>query len=156
MVSKYCHTSVEFRLKNHRKQHVQCSSTQKTATPQTPCFFSRSSSSCLKCSMLMGSMLQGGSKPPTIPSRKVSVAGGIYELLSKLLVSPLISPIVVPYIIPHITPLRSLDYSSYVQNWVSPLIEPCLFQIYERDPNFWKPPGVTLIHLSNLPDPKLP
>ena len=29
----------------------------------------------------------------------------VYELESKLLVSPLITPIVVPYIIPHITPL---------------------------------------------------
>ena len=30
---------------------------------------------------------------------------GLYELLSKLLVSPLITPIVVPNIIPYITPL---------------------------------------------------
>ena len=77
--------------------------------------------------MLMGSMLQGGSKPPTIPSRKAFVAGGIY-----------------------------------VQSWVSPLREPCLFQIYERDPNFWKSPcpsgitGVARIHLRNLPNLKLP
>ena len=31
---------------------------------------------------------------------------GLYELLSKLLVSPLISTIVVPYIIPYITPFK--------------------------------------------------
>ena len=37
----------------------------------------------------------------------------IYELQSKLLVSPLISPIILPYIVPYISrPLRSLDNSS--------------------------------------------
>ena len=40
---------------------------------------------------------------------------GVYEPLSKLLVSPLITPIVAPFFLfPYITPpLRSLDYSSY-------------------------------------------
>ena len=32
----------------------------------------------------------------------------IYELSSKLLVSPLITPVVVPYIITHITPLQGV------------------------------------------------
>ena len=38
---------------------------------------------------------------------------GLYELLSKLLVSLLISPKIVPHKIPDITRSRSLDYSSY-------------------------------------------
>ena len=33
---------------------------------------------------------------------------GLYELLSKLLVSPLITPIVVPYIIPYLNPLKGV------------------------------------------------
>ena len=38
---------------------------------------------------------------------------GVYELWSKLLVSPFITLIILTYRIPYIAHLRSLDYSAY-------------------------------------------
>ena len=49
-----------------------------------------------------------------VNNRKCSTrVGEVYELYSKLRVSPLIFPTVVPNLIPYITPLRRVDYSSY-------------------------------------------
>ena len=44
---------------------------------------------------------------------------GLYEPLSKLLVSPLITPIVVPYIIPYLTPFQGVQTIAHMSFHVS-------------------------------------